>query len=162
MQVSTYVRTAFVLCVAVLALAPAATAAPQAPTMSQNEQALFLAVNRVRAANGLRTLRVDPTLQRVARSYSTRILRTGSFAHGAMGARLAQAGARGPVFGENLAWGSGSRGSATSIVRGWMTSPSHRANLLRPGWSRIGIGALRGTFQGRAGTTVVTANFAGS
>ena len=42
-----------------------------------------------------------------------------------------------------------------------MGSPGHRANLLRPGWNRIGLGALKGNFLGYTGATVVTADFAG-
>jgi uncharacterized protein YkwD len=105
---------------------------------------------------------VDGALLRAARAYSATMLRTGRFAHGAMGTRLARYGVRGPRYGENLAWASGSRAAARRIVSSWMASPSHRANLLRPGWRRIGIGALKGTFQGHAGATVVTADFAGS
>ena len=43
-----------------------------------------------------------------------------------------------------------------------MSSPGHRANLLRPGFRRIGIGALVGRFSGYSGATVVTADFAGT
>ena len=110
----------------------------------------------------MRPLRVDPALTRAARSYSATMLRTDVFRHGAMAARLAAHGARGPMFGENLAWGVGRRASATSIVRSWMASPGHRANLLRAGWNRIGIGALTGNFQGHRGATVITADFAGT
>jgi uncharacterized protein YkwD len=42
-----------------------------------------------------------------------------------------------------------------------MSSPGHRANLLRPGWNRIGLGVLKGHFLGYAGATVYTADFAG-
>ena len=155
------------LIVALLAFAPAATAGTavaagtRATTQTQSERALLGAVNGVRASHGLRPLRVDGALVRAARSYSARMIRTGVFAHGAMGARLAEHGARGPVFGENLAWGVGSSAAARAIVKSWLASPGHRANLLRPGWTRIGLGALRGTFQGHRGATVVTADFAG-
>jgi uncharacterized protein YkwD len=149
------------LFIAVLALAPAASAAGQATTLNQGERSLLGAVNGVRASHGLRTLRVDPTLVRAARSYSARLLRTDVFTHGSLGDRLAQHGVRGPMYGENLAWGVGSQASPRSILRGWMASPAHRANLLRPGWTRIGLGAVRGNFQGHAGATVVTADFAG-
>jgi uncharacterized protein YkwD len=118
-------------------------------------------VNTVRAAHGLRPLAVDARLARAASAYSARLLRTDSFTHGALGARLSAYGARGPLFGENLAWGVGSRASARSIVRAWLASPGHRANLLRPGFRRIGIGARVGTFQGHGGAVVVTADFAG-
>ncbi len=89
------------------------------------------------------------------------MIRTDVFAHGAMAARLASHGARGPAFGENLAWGVGRRAYAWNVVRSWMASPGHRANLLRARWNRIGIGALKGNFQGHRGATVITADFAG-
>ena len=149
------------LVVAALALAPAAGARTQTTTQTQSERALLGAVNGVRASRGLRPLRVDTALVRAARAYSARMLRTGVFTHGALGARLAEHGARGPVFGENLAWGVGSSAAARAIVGSWLRSPGHRANLLRPGWTRIGLGALRGTFQGHRGATVITADFAG-
>ena len=144
-----------------LALVQTAVTAPQATTMTQSESALVAAVNGVRKAHGLRALTVDPALLRAARSYSGTMIRTGRFAHGALGPRLVEHGARGPLYGENLAWAVGSSAAARNIVRSWMGSPSHRANLLRSGWTRIGIGALRGTFQGHSGATVVTADFAG-
>ena len=158
MQLSTYIRAGFALILAALALAPAA---PAATTLTQSERSLLAAVNGVRANHGLRPLRVDTTLTRAARSHSTTLIRRDVFTHGALGTRLARAGARGPLFGENLAWGTGSRATARAIVSGWLRSPSHRANLLRPGWVRIGIGARTGTFMGHAGASVVTADFAG-
>ena len=43
----------------------------------------------------------------------------------------------------------------------WLASPSHRANLLRRSFQRVGLGIVVGTFHGFAGTSMVTANFAG-
>lgn len=143
------------------ALALAGTA-PAAPTLNDSERSLLAVVNGVRDAHGLRRLSVDPALQDAARAYSRTMLRTNRFTHGAMGARLAAHGVRGPRYGENLAWAVGRSAAARRIVASWMASPGHRANLLRPGWSRVGIGALAGTFQGYRGATVVTADFAGS
>ena len=130
--------------------------------MNQRERSLLGIVNEVRGAHDLRPLRPDGALNRVAHSYTATMIRMNVFTHGSMAARLAGSGARGPMFGENLAWGVGAGGSARSVVRGWMASPGHRANLLRPGWTRIGIGALRGSFQGYSSAIVVTADFAGS
>lgn len=144
-----------------IALAPAAQATTQT-TLSQSERSLLGAVNEVRAAHNLRPLRIDTTLVRAARDYSATLIRRDVFTHGALGTRLARYGARGPLYGENLAWGKGETATARGIVRGWMASPGHRANLLRPGWTRIGIGARTGTFLGHADATVVTADFAGS
>ena len=84
-------------------------------------------MNDVRSAHGLRPLRIDAALTRAARSYSATMIRTDVFSHGAMAARLASHNARGPAFGENLAWGVGSRGSAAGVVQMWLASPSHRA-----------------------------------
>jgi uncharacterized protein YkwD len=156
------------ICAGLLALAAAAalgqgaTATPQATVVTESERSLLTAVNQVRAAHGLRRLSIDPALQRVARSYSATMIRTSRFTHGDMGRRVAASGARGPAFGENLAWGIGPYASARTIVLNWMRSPGHRANLLRAGWARVGFGAVKGTFQGHRRATVVTADFAGS
>ena len=149
------VLTAVVLA---LALVPSAAATT---TLSQSERSLLAAVNDVRGEHGLRPLSVDPILTRAARAHSTALLRQNVFTHGSFAARIARHGARGTAFGENLAWGTGPFASAESIVRSWLDSPGHRANLLRPGWSRVGIGTRVGTFLGHDGATVVTADFAG-
>ena len=130
--------------------------------MSKSERTLLGAVNEIRAAHNLRPLRVDVTLVRAAQDYSATLINRDMFTHGSLGPRLARYGVRGPVYGENLAWGKGSTATARGILRGWMASPGHRANLLRPGWTRIGIGSRVGTFHGYGGATVVTADFAGS
>jgi uncharacterized protein YkwD len=157
-----HIRTAFLLVSLAVALVPAAAAGTTAPTLTAGERSLLGEVNAVRRSHGLRPLSVDPSLFRVARAYSASLLRSNQFTHGAMGARLAASGARGPAFGENLAWGTGPYAAARFVVRSWMNSPGHRANLLRPGWRRIGLGIAKGTFQGYPGASVVTADFAGS
>ena len=142
---------------ALVALLPAATAAR--PT--SEEASVIQVVNQVRAQHGLRALALDLRLERAARSHSRALLRSGTFAHGDVRRRLASVGVRGPLVGENLAWGTGSRASAAAVVQMWMSSPPHRANLLRPGFRRIGVGRGVGTFGGYSGAAVVTANFAG-
>jgi uncharacterized protein YkwD len=158
MQISTHIRRVFFVVFLTFALVPAAHAA----SLSQKERSLLAAVNGVRAAHNLRPLKVDAKLQTTARAYSAALIQQDVFTHGNFFERVASSGARGPAFGENLAWGTGPGATASTIVRMWMASPGHRANLLRPGWSRIGIGALRGNFLGYDGATVVTADFAGT
>jgi uncharacterized protein YkwD len=145
-----------------LALISPAAAAQRAVTLNASERSLLSAVNGVRTNHGLRSLTVDPALQRAARAHSATMLRSGRFTHGAMGARLAAHGVVGPRYGENLAWATTRLAAARRIVHSWLVSPGHRTNLLHPGWNRIGIGALRGTFLGHRHATVVTADFAGS
>jgi uncharacterized protein YkwD len=139
----------------------AAVSTASAASMSQAESSLLRAVNQTRAQYGLRPLRADGTLERAARAHSADMLRHHYFAHGAFMQRLRAFGARGPFVGENLAWGAGSYAAAATIVKEWLASPEHRANLLRPGFQRIGIGALRGSFQGYGGALVITADFGG-
>jgi uncharacterized protein YkwD len=134
----------------------------QAATVSQKERSLLAAVNGVRAAHNLRPLKIDEKLQTTARAYSATMIQQDVFTHGNFFERVAASGARGPAYGENLAWGTGPGATVGTIVRMWMASPGHRANLLRPGWSRVGIGAIRGNFLGYDGATVVTADFAGT
>ena len=107
-----------------------------------------------RAQHGVRPLRIDLRLEASARAKSRTMLRTGTFAHGNFQRRLSSYRARGPYFGENLAWGVGSRGSAAGVVQMWLASPSHRANLLRRSFERVGLGIYVGTFRGYGGATV--------
>ncbi|MGZ4307754.1 MAG: CAP domain-containing protein [Gaiellaceae bacterium] len=118
-------------------------------------------MNQVRLAHGVRPLRLDDRLQRAARGHSSSMLRTQSFAHGAFAARIRAQGVKAPRVGENLAWGVGSLSRARAIVAMWMASPEHRANLLRPGYRTVGVGAIRGRFLGYAHALVVTTDFAG-
>jgi uncharacterized protein YkwD len=135
-----------------------AVAASRAP---HSERALVRAMNRARSSRGLRPLRLDPTLRKAARAHSAEMLRYRYFAHGAFGRRLSSFGVRGAVIGENLAWGRGVYRRAGVIVGEWIRSPEHRANLLRPGFRRVGVGSLTGFFAGQRNVLVVTADFAG-
>jgi Cysteine-rich secretory protein family len=105
-------------------------------------------VNATRVSHGLRPLHPAPTLERAAQAHSTDMLQHNYFAHGDFGGRMSAFQVPGPAVGENIAWGAGRYARAGSIVREWLESPEHRANLLRPGYSRIGIGVARGSFLG--------------
>jgi uncharacterized protein YkwD len=138
-----------------------ASGALAASSLNPAEAGLLRAVNATRTAHGLRALSLDPTLTRAARSHSTEMIRGGYFAHGNFGGRMAAFHVRGPFVGENLAWGNGSYAAAGTVISEWLASPEHRANLLRPSFTRIGIGATHGSFLGNGGATVLTADFAG-
>jgi uncharacterized protein YkwD len=144
-----------------LTFAAAGPASAGGLRLTSAEASLLRAVNQTRAAHGLAPVHLDAALERAARAHSAEMLRGERFAHGAVFARLASFHVSGPVLGENLAWGTGSYGTASGIVAAWLASPEHRANLLRPGFTRIGIAAPLGTFLGNTGASVVTADFAG-
>jgi uncharacterized protein YkwD len=136
-----------------------AAAGASARGLSSSESSVLRAMNAVRASHGLPRLRVDYRLESVARGHSIDMLHHQYFAHGAFSARVNASGAAGPIFGENLAYGPV---SSSWVVNAWLASPEHRANLLRRGFRRVGIGAVTGTFEGSGGTFVVTADFAGT
>ena len=89
------------------------------------------------------------------------MLRTNVFTHGAMGARLA-ASARAGRSSARTSPGAPARTPGAPDRPQLDGEPGHRANLLRPGWTRIGLGIAKGTFQGYPGASVVTADFAGT
>ena len=55
-------------------------------------------------------------------------------------ARIVRAGYPPILVGENLAWGEDWRSTPAEIVKSWMGSPGHRANLLESRYREIGIG----------------------
>jgi uncharacterized protein YkwD len=128
---------------------------------TRSESSLLREMNRVRAQHGLGRLSADTHLQRAARSHSREMIVANVFRHGAFGSRMLQFNVTGRLAGENLAWGTGALGTARGIVAAWLASPEHRANLLRPSFSRVGISDLTGSFRGHRGAHVVTADFAG-
>jgi len=146
------------------ALAAAVTMGGQAKaaTLSRSEFAILKVMNQVRGSHGLRPLRVDHRLERAARGHSATMLRTGQFFHGAFTTRIRRTGVKAPRVGENLAWGVGVLSRARAIVNMWLASPEHRANLLHAGYRTVGVGALRGRFDGYSGAVVITTDFAGS
>ena len=146
--------------VTAFSLVGAADAASTA-ALTRPESSLLTAMNEVRLANGLQPLRADARLERAARAHSSRMLRTGTFAHGAFNARIRRTGVRAKRVGENLAWGGAGLDAARTILRMWLASPEHRANLLHPGYRIVGVGALRGCFAGHRHALMVTTDFAG-
>jgi uncharacterized protein YkwD len=125
---------------AVLVVMVLFVAVPTAPAggPTRTERALLAQVNRARADHGLRPVRFAQPLQTRSHRYAVRLLRTDRFVHASL-----PAGTR-----ENLAWATTNIASMRRIVRMWLDSPGHRANLLWRGARRAGAGVARGEFQG--------------
>ncbi|MFD5158583.1 CAP domain-containing protein [Streptomyces hawaiiensis] len=106
--------------------------------------------NRERARAGLRPVAADPLLTTAAQAHSADMVARAFYAHTAPDGsrpwdRAAAAGSTLRSIGENIACG---QRSPAEVVEGWMNSPGHRANILKPGFTRIGVGLSGG---GRAG-----------
>lgn len=107
--------------------------------------------NRERAAAGLRPLAVDPHLTTAAQAHCADMAARRFYSHtspegGEPWDRAAAAGSSRRTIGENIACG---QRSAAEVVEGWMNSPGHRANILKPAFTHIGAGYAGG---GPAGT----------
>ncbi|WP_461006033.1 CAP domain-containing protein [Streptomyces capparidis] len=107
--------------------------------------------NAERARAGLPPLAPDPRLAAAAQAHSDDMAARGFYAHVTPEGRqpwdrAAAAGCSHRGIGENIACGQ--RGPA-EVVRGWMDSTGHRANILKPEFTHLGVGYAPG---GRAGT----------
>lgn len=119
------------------------------------QAAVLCLVNSQRALARLPALRVNPTLAAAANIHGLQLVRSGDFSHyGPSGSspldRARAAGyrpcrGRGCLVGENLAWGVRAGATPAVIVRGWMTSPEHRANILRPDFRDTGVSVIPAT-----------------
>lgn len=108
--------------------------------------------NRVRVQNGAQRLTVHPALERTAASHAQELLRRRVLDHESddpARRTLAQRLALEDItawrrIGENLATVLNPQlGPAREIVRLWLGSPGHRANLLERGFEETGVGAAR-------------------
>ncbi len=132
------------LLAALLAFLLAVSSVAAAERLTENEQLLFNALNRERAAQSLPALQWDEALAKAARTHANRMAFYNLLQHQLPGepdlqARLTEAGARFGSFAENIAVGA----SAETIHAGWMDSPGHRRNILNPDLTAVGIAAVR-------------------
>ncbi|MCD9877783.1 CAP domain-containing protein [Streptomyces guryensis] len=102
--------------------------------------------NRERARAGLPPLATDPLLTTAAQAHSVDMVARAFYSHTSPEGsrpwdRAAAAGARQRSIGENIACG---QRSPAEVVDGWMNSPGHRANILKPDFTHIGIGFAGG------------------
>ncbi len=124
----------------------------QLPDVVQAESAIVQMTNAFRAEQKLAPVTVNPTLTAAARAFAQYLAQTGKFGHEVDGRkpwdRTVAAGYKHCLVAENLASGLDSRGFetkglATFAVEGWKNSPPHRANLVLPHVTEIGIGVVQ-------------------
>lgn len=123
----------------------------------EQEAAMLALVNAERAAVGLPLLEVDGELTTVARFHGIEMFNEGYFSHespntGTPFDRLESRAVDFRLAGENLAY-------APTVERaheGLMDSPGHRANILEPGYRRVGIGVIESDLHGSMYVQVFT------
>lgn len=130
-----------------------ADARPGEASYGELGRATLCLVNRERRRRGLRALRADGRLALAARRHAADMVRHSYFAHDSrsgarFSTRIARAGyLRGVASwraGENIAWGAGRRSTPRRVVRSWMNSSGHRANILERRFRDLGVGVVAG------------------
>lgn len=111
-------------------------------TVTSNENEVISLVNEIRAKNGLNTLTADWELSRVARIKSQDMKDNNYFSHtspvyGTPFQMIKNFGISYRSAGENIAKG---QSTPQAVVNAWMNSSGHRANILNPSYTRIGVG----------------------
>ncbi len=143
----------------------AATARASSAATPTEKRVLAL-VNHARAARGMARLKIVPSLERASCSHSREMVSRGYFSHSSysgasfsarlIGFGFSPAGYRSWTVGEDIAYGSGSRGTAAAIFAAWMHSPPHRAIILDRSFRSAGVGRAAGTFKGVSGVVFFT------
>jgi len=156
-------RTAFAVGVlALAALAPTVASSqvlkpsvvPAGVGLNATEQALARAVNDARTANGLPALEVDGELESAARDHVQNMVATDGFTHDVVDNGVKYPFSQwigrydgGGCDAEDLAWDAPSL-TPGAAVQMWLASPGHRANLLSPSFTRLGVALV--TANGRS------------
>ncbi len=114
-----------------------------ASATAEEQQALVL-LNKDRAANGLPALKANSQLTLLARNYAQDMIRRGFFSHynpegQSPFDRMKKAGISYNYAGENLAVNTG----IAAAEAAFMNSSGHRANILSPNFTEVGIGVAR-------------------
>lgn len=120
--------------------------------------------NQERAAQGLPTLCVHPALQQAARAHSKEMIAKDYFSHNSyngesFSARITRFGYDWTACAENIASGTGSRGEAAPVFRGWMNSSGHRSNILNSRYKEVGIGEAYGSYNSYPNMRMWTVDF---
>jgi uncharacterized protein YkwD len=125
---------------------------PSADGVAAAGQATVCLLNRERAKRGLQPLRENGLLSAASLEHSQDMVRRRYFEHTAPDGRDVRDRLRAVGYsqgvsastGENIAYGFAASSTPSAIVRLWMNSPGHRADILRPAFREIGIGIATG------------------
>ncbi len=98
------------------------------------------ATNRNRSAQGLKGLKKADCVQKFAVRQARRMAQQENMYHQELGPIMAACGLS--SVGENVAYGYPTGRSV--VNEGWMNSAGHRANILNPDFTLMGIGARKG------------------
>ncbi len=165
-----WIVVALVVAVAVAIAAPPAPAQHQIG-LSSLEAGVLHDLNAIRAAHGLRPLRLSASLTSAAAQHSREMGDDGYFEHESVDGtpfwkRIGRWYGSDDYgywsVGENLLWSSPDV-DPKGALQLWMNSPEHKANILTARWREIGVAAVHftsagGTYEGMP-VTIITTDF---
>lgn len=113
--------------------------------------------NQSRVAYGITPVAHDTLLDIAAQAAANDMAAKGYFAHVSPDGKtpwfwLNQAGYHYSYAGENLAVNFT---DSQNVETAWMESPTHRANIVKPQYTRVGFGTANGMYEGKETTFVV-------
>jgi uncharacterized protein YkwD len=120
----------------------------------QARAAVRCLMNRKRRQHGLSRLDHSKRLQKASQKHTEIMVQKNCFSHqcpgeGSLTARLLNVdyllgGLLRWTCGENIAYGDAHLGTPKAIVKAWMKSPPHRANILSSAFEDVGVGVVAG------------------
>jgi uncharacterized protein YkwD len=145
-------------------------AAPAGARIERTRATILCLLNEERARHGLQPLKRNAILEAASQRHSEDMARRHFFAHktpdgmspderiNAAGYSVCEC-----FVGENLYWGAGPNAPPAKAMQGWMDSPGHRANVLRPEFTEVGIGVVYDApfWVGKRKAAIYTTDFGG-
>ena len=113
--------------------------------------------NTERKDNSVSTLKEDALLDKAAQAKANDMASKGYFAHVDPSGKtpwqwISASGYQYQYAGENLAVRFI---NSSDVVNAWMASPTHRANMVKPVYTQIGVGVAEGMYNGQPASYVV-------
>jgi uncharacterized protein YkwD len=139
---------------------------PTHTDLARIDAATLCVLNRIRAANRLRALRLNRELQGVAAGQTHDMVVGDYFSDNSLSGRTPmqrilatryRGRAAGLVTAQNIGWATGPLATPAGVVQAWMQSPPHRAIILTGSYRDVGVGvtpaAPASLAGGRSGAT---------
>ena len=143
-----------------------AGAMPGSVSAAKASKAIACLLNKERRANGLSPVHFNRDLHKAAHRHSAYMQAHNCFEHECAGEQTLDSRLRTVgyltssltrwLYGENIAYGTGSYGSPAAMVTAWMHSAGHRANILNGAFHDLGVGVVWGSLSSPTATAAST------
>ncbi|HEV3439138.1 MAG TPA: CAP domain-containing protein [Gemmata sp.] len=112
--------------------------------LTKEEQATIDLTNAERKKAEMKPLTANPQLMAAARAHAANMAKQDKLEHTLDGKepaeRVKDAGYKYSATGENIAWNAI---TPKEVLKGWMDSPPHKENILKPEYTEIGVAVAK-------------------